>query len=142
VISNDKTADMQRLAMVSMVVPDYDEAIEFYVGAMGFELSEDTDLGHGKRWVVVTPPCPSNGAGGASLLLARADGSQAEVIGRQGGGRVWLFLHTDDIERDHRRMVDAGIVFTDEPRHEAYGIVAVFADCYGNRWDLIQPAQP
>jgi catechol 2,3-dioxygenase-like lactoylglutathione lyase family enzyme len=131
---------MQRLAMVSMLVPDYDEAIAFYVGVMGFELAEDTDLGGGKRWVVVTPPATRGAAQGASLLLARASDDQRDAIGRQGGGRVWLFLHTDDFERDHRRMTAGGVTFLEEPRPEPYGIVAVFEDCYGNRWDLLELA--
>jgi catechol 2,3-dioxygenase-like lactoylglutathione lyase family enzyme len=131
---------MQRLAMVSVVVPDYDEAIAFYVGVMGFELSEDTELGAGKRWVVVAPPATIDGPRGASLLLARADGDQRAVIGRQGGGRVWLFLHTDDFTADHSRLSSAGVTFLEHPRRESYGTVAVFEDCYGNRWDLLQLA--
>lgn len=133
---------MQRLATVSMVVRDYDEAIAFYVGVMGFELAEDTDLGGGKRWVVVTPPGMSDGhAAGASLLLAQAaDDRQRDAIGRQGGGRVWLFLHTDEFDRDHRSMAAAGVSFLEPPRHQPYGTVAVFEDCYGNRWDLLESA--
>ena len=121
--------------MVSVVVPDYDEAIAFFVGVMGFELTEDTDLGAGKRWVVVAP---SGTTDGASLLLARAKPEQLDVVGHQGGGRVWLFLYTDDFDGDHRRMLAAGVTFVEAPRHEAYGTVAVFVDCYGNRWDLLQ----
>ena len=124
----------RRLALVSLLVPDYDEAIAFYVGKLGFSLVEDTDMGHGKRWVVVSP-----GNDGTDFLLARAAGEQAEAIGRQGGGRVWLFLHTDDFVGDYARMSAAGVRFLEEPRHEAYGTVAVFEDHSGNRWDLMQP---
>lgn len=122
--------------MVSMVVPDYDEAITWFVDVLGFELTADDDLGGGKRWVVVTP---SGGAGGASLLLARAStDEQSATVGRQAGGRVWLFLHTDDFERDHARMSAAGVRFAEAPRREPYGRVAVFEDLFGNRWDLLQ----
>lgn len=124
----------RRVALVSLLVADYDEAIAFYVGKLGFTLVEDTDMGGGKRWVVVSP-----GADGTDFLLAKASGDQAEAIGRQGGGRVWLFLHTDDFAADHARMSAAGVRFLEAPRHEAYGVVAVFEDLYGNRWDLMQP---
>ncbi len=124
----------RRLALVSLLVADYDEAIAFYVGKLGFSLVEDTDMGHGKRWVVVSP-----GNDGTDFLLARAAGEQAEAIGRQGGGRVWLFLHTDDFVGDYARMSAAGVRFLEEPRHEVYGTVAVFEDHSGNRWDLMQP---
>ena len=133
-----ETGGVQQLSMVSLLVPDQDEAIAFFVGVMGFDLVEDSDLGEGRRWVVVGPP----GGTGALLLLAKADGSQADTIGRQGGGRVWLFLHTDDFESDHRRLSAAGVRFLETPRREAYGTVAVFEDCYGNRWDLLEPAAP
>ena len=123
------------LAQIVLLVRDYDEALAFYVGKMGFERVEDTDMGGGKRWVVVSP-----GAGGSRCLLARAaDEQQALRVGDQGGGRVWLFLNTDDFAADHGRMSAAGVRFLEEPRHEAYGTVAVFEDLYGNRWDLIQP---
>ncbi|MEP7201392.1 MAG: VOC family protein [Ilumatobacteraceae bacterium] len=125
--------------MVSMVVPDYDEAIAFFVGVLRFELTEDVPLGGGKRWVVVAP---RGDVEGASLLLARAEPDQLDMVGRQGAGRVWLFLHTDDFDRDHQRMQASGVTFVEVPRHEAYGTVAVFEDCYGNRWDLLQPASP
>ena len=124
----------RRVALVSLLVADYDEAIAFYVGKLGFTLVEDTDMGHGKRWVVVSP-----GSEGTNFLLARAVGEQAEAIGRQGGGRVWLFLHTDDFASDYAHMSDAGVRFLEAPRHEAYGTVAVFEDLSGNRWDLMQP---
>ena len=125
----------QHLALLSLLVRDYDEALAFYVGKLGFELVEDSDLGGGKRWVVVSP-----GPDGSRFLLAKAaDEQQAALIGGQGGGRVWLFLHTDAFEADHARMNAAGVKFLEAPRHEAYGSVAVFEDLYGNRWDLLQP---
>lgn len=124
-----------RLAAVSLVVPDYDEAIAFYCGVMGFALTQDLDQGP-KRWVSVTPP-----GGGARLVLARADdAAQRAVIGNQAGGRVWLFLETDDFARDAERMKAAGVVFEEAPRTEPYGLVAVWRDPFGNRWDLIEPA--
>lgn len=125
-----------RLSLTALLVRDYDEAIDFYVGKAGFDLVEDSDMGGGKRWVVVRPPGSEGG-----LLLAKALGEQAETVGRQGGGRVWLFLQTDDFGRDQGRMAAAGVRFLEAPRHEPYGTVAVFEDLYGNRWDLIQPAR-
>ncbi|MFC4565787.1 VOC family protein [Nocardiopsis mangrovi] len=125
---------MPHLGLVALVVRDYDEAIDFYVDRLGFDLREDTVLGDGKRWVVVAPP----GSGETALLLARAaTPDQADRVGDQTGGRVGLFLNTDDFDRDHARMTAAGVVFEGEPRHESYGTVAVFRDLYGNRWDLI-----
>ncbi|KQY92605.1 extradiol dioxygenase [Caulobacter sp. Root1455] len=125
----------QHLALLSLLVRDYDEALAFYVGKLGFSLVEDSELGGGKRWVVVEP-----GATGTRLLLAQAgDDQQKAMIGGQGGGRVWLFLHTDAFEADHARLSAAGVKFLEAPRHEAYGSVAVFEDLYGNRWDLLQP---
>jgi catechol 2,3-dioxygenase-like lactoylglutathione lyase family enzyme len=125
----------RHLALLSLLVEDYDQALAFYVGKLGFSLVEDSDLGGGKRWVVVSP-----GPGGSRFLLARAaDERQAARVGDQGGGRVWLFLHTDDFAGDHARMTAAGVRFLEQPRHEAYGSVAVFEDLYGNRWDLLQP---
>lgn len=124
----------RRVALVTLLVADYDEAIAFYVGKLGFSLVEDTDMGGGKRWVVVSP-----GTDGTDFLLARAIGEQTSAIGRQGGGRVWLFLHTDDFAGDHARMAAAGVTFLEEPRREAYGTVAVFEDIAGNRWDLLEP---
>jgi catechol 2,3-dioxygenase-like lactoylglutathione lyase family enzyme len=125
----------RHLALLSLLVADYDQALAFYVGKLGFDLVEDSDLGDGKRWVVVSP-----GPGGSRFLLARAaDDRQAARVGDQGGGRVWLFLHTDDFAGDHARMTAAGVRFLEAPRHEAYGSVAVFEDLYGNRWDLLQP---
>ena len=126
---------MSHLGAVSLLVRDYDEAIAFYAGKLGFDLSEDTDMGGGKRWVRVTP----NG-GQTSLLLARATSEeQRGQVGNQAGGRVWLFLETDNLIRDHAAWLDAGVVFRETPRHEAYGKVVVFEDLYGNAWDLIEP---
>lgn len=124
----------QRLSLIALLVRDYDEAIGFYVGQLGFRLTADQDQGGGKRWVVVTPP-----GGDAGLLLARASGDgQSQRVGDQTGGRVFLFLETDDFARDHARMTAAGVRFLEAPRHEPYGSVAVFEDLYGNRWDLIE----
>lgn len=127
----------QHLSAVSIVVPDYDQALAFYVGTLGFELIEDTRLSDEKRWVLVAPP----GSSECRLLLARADGSeQRAAIGNQTGGRVFLFLQTDNFARDHVTMLGKGVNFLEEPRTEAYGTVAVFQDPFGNKWDLIQPA--
>jgi catechol 2,3-dioxygenase-like lactoylglutathione lyase family enzyme len=127
---------MSRLSTVSLLVRDYDEAIGFFVGKLGFQLSEDLDMGGGKRWVRVTP----NG-GQTSLLLARAvKDEQLARVGDQAGGRVWLFLETDDFAHDHAAFTAVGVRFREEPRHEPYGMVAVFEDLYGNAWDLIGPA--
>jgi catechol 2,3-dioxygenase-like lactoylglutathione lyase family enzyme len=128
-------APVARIGSVTLVVRDYDEALAFYVDAVGFALVEDTDLGDGKRWVLVAPS-----DGETTLLLARADGpDEARRVGDQTGGRVALFLETDDFAGDHARMRANGVRFLEEPRHEAYGTVAVFEDLYGNRWDLIEP---
>ncbi len=127
----------QRLALTALLVADYDPAIAFFEMALGWTLTQDTDQGGGKRWVVVAPP-----GGGGGLLLARAaDDGQRAMIGRQGGGRVFLFLETDDFARDHARMTAAGVRFLEEPRREPYGTVAVFEDVSGNKWDLIEKAQ-
>jgi catechol 2,3-dioxygenase-like lactoylglutathione lyase family enzyme len=124
-----------RLISVALVVPDYDTAIAFFCDVMRFRLTADLDQGR-KRWVTVQPP-----GGGVQLVLAQAEGTQQQAaIGDQGGGRVWLFLETDDFSRDHARMTAAGVVFEEPPRHEPYGIVAVWRDPWGNRWDLIEPA--
>lgn len=124
-----------RLALATLVVDDYDRAIAWYTGALGFTLVEDTALGDGKRWVVVAPP-----GGGAALLLARAgDDAQRARIGDQAGGRVAFFLETDDFARDHATLASGGVQFEEAPRHEAYATVAVFRDLYGNRWDLLEP---
>lgn len=129
----------QSIALVSLVVRDYDEALAFFVGKLGFELIEDTYVPEqDKRWVVVSPP----GGGGAQLLLARAsDDEQRSRIGAQTGGRVFLFLHTDDLKRDVARFKAAGVVFVREPREHPYGAVAVFRDIHGNLWDLLQPRE-
>jgi catechol 2,3-dioxygenase-like lactoylglutathione lyase family enzyme len=128
---------MSYIALVTLVVRDYDEAIAFYTDALGFELVEDTDRGDGSRWVVVRP----RGSGsGTALLLARAKGEvQRASVGAQTGGRVGFFLHTEDFAAVHARMTAGGVRFLEEPRHETYGSVAVFEDLYGNRWDLLQP---
>lgn len=128
----------QHIGHVTLVVDDYDRAIAWYTRALGFRLVADTPLGGGKRWVLVSPP---GGDGGTSLLLARADGpEQAARIGDQAGGRVFLFLITDDFARDHAAFTARGVEFLEEPRHEGYGTVAVFRDLYGNRWDLLERA--
>jgi catechol 2,3-dioxygenase-like lactoylglutathione lyase family enzyme len=127
----------QTLAHIALVVGDYDEAIAFYTEKLHFTLVEDTVLSDTKRWVVVAPP----GSSGCSLLLAKAAGDeQRSRIGNQTGGRVFLFLHTDDFERDYADMRGRGIEFVRAPVKEPYGTVAVFSDLYGNFWDLIQPA--
>lgn len=124
-----------RVATVALVVGDYDEAIAFYRDKLGFALVADTDLGGGKRWVVVGPA-----GGGPRLLLARADGErQAARVGDQTGGRVGFFLETEDFARDHAAFIERGVKFLEAPRHEPYGSVAVFEDLYGNKWDLIEP---
>ncbi|MER5346674.1 VOC family protein [Streptomyces mirabilis] len=129
---------MRRIALVTIVVDDYDEAIRFYTEALGFRLVEDQPRPDGSRWVVVEP---GTEGGGSGLLLARAkDEAQRGRVGDQTGGRVGFFLHTDDFARDHARMREAGVTFLEEPRHEPYGSVVVFQDLYGNRWDLLQPA--
>ncbi|MBN0043791.1 VOC family protein [Streptomyces actuosus] len=129
---------MRRIALVTLVVDDYDEAIRFYTEALGFRLAEDAPRPDGSRWVVVEPGAPGPAT---ALLLARAKGgAQAARVGDQTGGRVGFFLHTDDFARDHARMLAAGVAFLEEPRREPYGTVAVFRDLYGNRWDLLQPA--
>lgn len=125
---------MRSLATITLVVADYDEAISFYVGQLGFALIGDVDLGGGKRWVTVGVD------GGAKLLLAKADGAEQKArIGDQTGGRVGFFLETDDFARDHAAFLERGVQLLEEPRHEAYGTVAVFEDLYGNRFDLIEP---
>jgi lactoylglutathione lyase len=125
----------QTLAHIALVVRNYDEAIAFYTRVLGFNLIEDTDLGGGKRWVLVAPP----GSSGTSLLLAQAASpEQASRIGNQTAGRVFLFLHTDDFWRDYRMLQSRNVQFVRDPKEEEYGTVAVFADLYGNLWDLIE----
>ena len=126
-----------RIAALALVVPDYDVAIAFYCGVMGFTLTADEVQGP-RRWVMVEPP-----GGGVRLVLARAeDARQQAAIGDQAGGRVWLFLETDDFTRDAAKMTAAGVHFEETPRIEPYGTVAVWRDPFGNRWDLIEPAKP
>ncbi|MBC7477873.1 MAG: VOC family protein [Pseudorhodobacter sp.] len=126
---------MRVITGVALIVPDYDPAIRFFCDVLRFRLVEDIPQGS-KRWVTVEPA-----GGGVRLVLARADGAeQVAAIGRQGGGRAWLFLQTQDFAGDHARMLAAGVVFEEAPRHEVYGVVAVWRDPWGNRWDLIQPA--
>jgi catechol 2,3-dioxygenase-like lactoylglutathione lyase family enzyme len=125
----------QQIAHIALVVEDYDDAIEFYTKKLNFVLLEDTPKSDTKRWVLVSPP----GVSGCSLLLAKGVGDeQKSRIGNQTGGRVFLFLRTDDFWRDYKSMQNKGIKFTREPKTEEYGTVAVFADLYGNLWDLIQ----
>lgn len=127
----------QHIARVALVVDDYDEAIAFYTQKLHFTLVEDTRLGEGKRWVVVAPP----GAGECGLLLAKAVGeAQQSRVGNQAGGRVFLFLYTDDFGRDYQNLQDRGVRIIRQPSAESYGTVAVFEDLYGNLWDLIEPA--
>jgi catechol 2,3-dioxygenase-like lactoylglutathione lyase family enzyme len=127
---------MQTLGYVALVVRDYDEALAFFTRTLNFTVVEDTRLSDTKRWVLVAPP----GSHGTNLLLARAaTPEQMSRIGDQTGGRVFLFLHTDDFWRDYREMTERKVKFTREPREEPYGTVAVFEDLYGNQWDLLQP---
>ena len=127
----------QRLAGITLIIDDYDRAIDYYTKVLGFRLVEDTPQGRRKRWVAVAPP----GSSGTFLLLAKASGpEQSARIGDQAGGRVFLFLYTDDFRRDHAALKARGVEFIEKPRHGAYGTVAVFRDAYGNKWDLIQPA--
>jgi catechol 2,3-dioxygenase-like lactoylglutathione lyase family enzyme len=125
------------IATVSLLVDDYDQAIRFYTQALRFELLEDTELSPGKRWVRVAPA-----GGGTALLLARAaTPEQQALVGGQGAGRVWLFLHTDDFDGELAHFCTHGVRLLEEPRREAYGRVVVFLDLYGNRWDLIEPVE-
>ena len=125
----------QRIATVALIVGSYDEALSFYRDKLGFELVSDTPLGPGKRWVTVRPP----GSDTVLLLAEATDVEQRSAVGRQGAGRVFLFLETDDFARDHAAFAARGVRFLEAPRHEPYGSVAVFEDLYGNRWDLIEP---
>ncbi|KPH65237.1 glyoxalase [Pseudoalteromonas porphyrae] len=125
----------QHIGSMALVVKNYDDAIAFYTQKLSFYLVEDTDLGNGKRWVLVSPP----NSNGTNLLLAKASTpEQLEAIGNQTGGRVFLFLHTNDFWRDYKTMQKNGIRFNEQPREEAYGTVVVFEDLYGNKWDLLQ----
>lgn len=126
----------QRIVHLALVVREYDEAIAFYTDRLGFELIEDTQLSEAKRWVLIKP----KGVGLCSLLLAKAANEEQEkTIGKQGGGRVFLFLHTDNFWRDYKRLLGKGVKFIREPEEQVHGTVAVFEDLYGNLWDLIQP---
>ncbi len=126
----------QKIVHLALVVRDYDEAIVFYTQQLGFELIEDTVLSKNKRWVLVKP----KGNGTCSLLLAKAANKEQEkAIGHQTGGRVFLFLHTDDFWRDYEKLVRNNVKITRQPDEQKHGIVAVFEDLYGNLWDLIQP---
>jgi catechol 2,3-dioxygenase-like lactoylglutathione lyase family enzyme len=126
---------MQTIGHIALAVRDYDEALNFYIRTLHFELVEDTPLGDGKRWVLIAPP----GSQGTSLLLAKASTpEQASRVGNQTGGRVFLFLHTDDFWRDYNEMISRKVKFIRPPVAEPYGTVAVFEDLYGNQWDLIQ----
>lgn len=126
----------QHIGLVTLVVNDYDEAIAYFTETLGFARLQDASIEGGKRWVVVAP----QGAAATGLLLAKAaNGAQRQAVGSQSGGRVFLFLFTDDFERDYAGYRDRGVRFVEGPRQEPYGTVAVFTDLYGNRWDLIEP---
>ncbi|MEP2278821.1 VOC family protein [Maribacter sp.] len=128
----------QTIARIALVVDDYDKAIEFYTKKLDFLLLEDTDLGDGKRWVIVAPP----GSKECSLVLAKADDEkQRASVGNQTGGRVFLFLYTDDFWRDYYKMMERKIKFVRSPEKMPYGMVAVFKDLYGNMWDLLEPIE-
>ena len=125
----------QRISNIALVVEDYDDAIAFYTEKLNFQLIEDTDLGGGKRWVQISPP----NANGANLLLAKASNEQqSQSVGNQAGGRVFLFLQSNDFWRNYHQMKTQGVEFTEEPREEAYGSVVVFKDLYGTKWDLLE----
>ena len=125
----------QRISNIALVVENYDDAIEFYTQKLNFELIENTDLGGGKRWVQISPP----NAEGTNILLAKASNDQQQQsIGNQAGGRVFLFLQTNDFSRDYEHMKSQGVEFTEQPRVEEYGTVVVFKDLYGTKWDLLQ----
>lgn len=129
----------QQIGNIALVVENYDDAIEFYTKKLQFTLVEDTDLGGGKRWVQVSPP----NSNGTNLLIAQASNEvQKKAIGNQTGGRVFLFLQTNDFWRDYELMKAKGVVFNEEPREEAYGTVVVFQDLYGTKWDLLQLNRP
>jgi catechol 2,3-dioxygenase-like lactoylglutathione lyase family enzyme len=129
----------QSIGHVSLLVRDYDEAIAYYTRVLGFHLVRDDAIAEGKRWVLVVPP----GAAECALLLAQAKNEEERnAIGRQAGGRVFLFLHTDDFWRDYQAFTSRGVHFCERPREEAYGTVAVFEDLYGNRWDLLELKKP
>lgn len=125
----------QRISNIALVVEDYDDAIAFYTEKLNFQLIDDTDLGGGKRWVQISPP----NANGTNILLAKASNEQqSQSVGNQAGGRVFLFLQSNDFWRDYHQMKAQGVEFTEEPREEAYGSVVVFKDLYGTKWDLLE----
>ena len=127
------------IGAISLLVRDYDEAVSFYVDKLGFRLLEDSDLGAGKRWILIAPQDSAE----ACLLLAKAASpEQLSRVGNQTGGRVFLFLHTEDFQRDYEAMKSKGVRFLEEPRHESYGTVVVFEDLYGNKWDLLEMKPP
>ena len=129
----------QHVSAIALIVADYDEAISWFTGILGFDLLEDTDMGGGKRWVRVCPPGAKSQPQSMCFLLAKAtNDEQQRYIGYQSGGRVFLFLDTDDFARDYAAYRARGVEFEGEPRHEVYGDVAVFRDLYGNRWDLVE----
>ena len=126
---------MQRhLAYVSLLIDDYDNAVEYFTQVLGFEVVQDEQLTNEKRWIVVAP----SAEGGALLLAKASTAEQRDLVGKQGGGRVWLFLHTDDFDCDYARMQERGVRFEETPRNEPYGKVVVFTDRWGNRWDLVE----
>tara|TARA_R110002094_G_scaffold217614_1_gene188779 strand:+ start:58 stop:471 length:414 start_codon:yes stop_codon:yes gene_type:complete len=125
----------QRISNIALVVEDYDDAIAFYTEKLNFQLIDDTDLGGGKRWVQISPP----NANGTNILLAKASNEQqSQSVGNQAGGRVFLFLQSNDFWRNYHQMKTQGVEFTEEPREEAYGTVVVFKDLYGTKWDLLE----
>jgi catechol 2,3-dioxygenase-like lactoylglutathione lyase family enzyme len=129
----------QSIAQLTVVVRNYDEALAFYTQKLGFDLLQDIPLPHNKRWILVSP---ANSRSAALLLAEAATPEQSLAIGNQTGGRVFLFLHTDDFWRDYKTYRSRGVRFLETPREETYGTVAVFEDLYGNKWDLLQPAPP
>lgn len=130
------TSSNQRIASISFLVPTYDEGIAYFVNTLGFTLSEDIKLSPEKRWVVVHPP----GSSGTGLVLAQpSNDAEISALGNQAGGRVWLFLHTDQFEEDYQKMKSRGVNFIEDVRHEPYGDVVIFKDKWGNKWDFICP---
>ena len=128
----------QNIGYISLIIPNYDEAKNYYTTTLSFDLVEDTDMGEGKRWLVVKP----KGSNGTALVLAEAKSKEEiAMVGGQGAGRVWLFLHTDDFYRDHQAYASKGVRFLETPREEPYGTVAVFQDLYENKWDLLEPKE-
>lgn len=129
----------QKIASVSFLVPDYDEGIDYFVNSLGFTLTSDVAMGGGKRWVVVHPPNSDTGTGCGLVLAVPSNDVQKSALGNQAGGRVWLFLHSDNFWQDYEKMKSKGVVFMEEPRKEPYGDVVVFKDKWGNRWDFMGP---